>query len=85
MKKLIAVAVASMFASAAYAQVANTPGVPPTQPPAGEAGKLTKQPATDMPVVKSTSDPSAKPTDRAERKAARKAKRAAKVGDKPIN
>ena len=88
MKKLMAVVIASMFATAAYAQQAGS--VPPEQPAAGTAGKLQKPntlPANSAAATPSTTTDStmAKPTTRAERKAARKAKRAAKVGDKPIN
>ncbi len=81
MKKLIAVVVASMFATAAFAQTGATP---PEQPPAGSAGKMTKQPKTDMPMPPKT-DAAPAPMTKSERKAARKAKREAKVGAKPIN
>ena len=81
MKKLIAIAVASLFATAALAQT--TPGTPPAQVPAGEPGKLTKPKIERTP--KPEAAPAAAPMTKAEKKAARKAKREAKVGDKPIN
>ena len=83
MKKLIAVAVASLFATAAFAQAQSTPGTPPTQAPAGDPGKLTK-PAKVEKAAKPDVAPAA-PMTKAEKKAARKAKRDAKVGDKPVN
>ena len=77
MSKLIAVLMASLFATVAVAQQ-NTPGVPPTQPAAGttESAGMTKGP-TDA-----TSD---KKAARIAKSKARKAKRDAKVGDKPLN
>ena len=80
MSKLIAVLVASLFATVAVAQQ-NTPGIPPTQPAAGtsaSAGAGKTPAATDAPV----SDKKAARTAKAK---ARKAKRDAKVGDKPID
>ena len=83
MKKLIAIAVASLFATAAFAQAQTTPGAPPAQAPAGEPGKLTKPKLERAPKPEAAAP--AAPMTKAERKAARKAKREAKVGDKPVN
>ena len=80
MKKLVTLLSLSLFAATAIAQ---TNATPPSQPPAGNPGKLItkKKPATDTPVATDAATP-ATPVDR---RAARKAKRDAKVGDKPIN
>ena len=85
MKKLISLVVASMFATAAFAQ--NTPGQPPEQTPAGSPGKLTKPTLPHKADVAptTTTDTAAAPVTKSEKRAARKSKRAAKVGDKPIN
>ncbi len=83
MSKLIAVLVASLFATVAVAQQ-QTPGVPPVVPAAGTtsstgASKSTTSASTD---TTATSDKKAARTARAK---ARHAKRDAKVGDKPVN
>ncbi len=84
MSKLIAVLVASLFATAAFAQQ-NTPGVPPVQPAAGtpdstgKAGPMTTSPmASDSAIV-------GKKAARAAKLEGPQAKRDAKVGDKPLN
>lgn len=87
MKKLMVVLAASLFTTAAYAQVAAqpAPGQPPAEAPAGAPGKLTKSAGGLPPKAESAASTDPKPTTRTERRAARKAQRAAKVGDKPIN
>ena len=77
MSKLIAVLMASLFATAAFAQQ-NVPGQPPMQPPAGNAVDMKK----DANAMTPTSD---KKAARQARSKARHAKREAKVGPKPIN
>lgn len=81
MSKLIAILVASMFATAAFAQ---TNATPPTQP-AVDAGNKMEMKKGDM-MKKDDKMPMAsdKSEARKMRHNARKAKRAAKVGDKPL-
>ncbi len=85
MSKLIAVLVASMFATAAFAQ--NIPGTPPTVPAAGTGSTKMEMKKDDMMKKDDAMSTTAsdKKAARKARSAARKTKRAAKVDDKPVN
>ena len=80
MSKLLATLVATMFATAAFAQ--NTPGLPPTQPAAGTGSIPMMKKKDDMAAPAATTE---KKEARAKKRAARKMKRDEKVGDKPLN
>ena len=81
--KRAAAALLLLLSFTAYAQ---TGGVPPSQPPAGEPERFTKPTLRrDPPAAPTTAEAPAKPATKADRRAARKAKREAKVGDKPLD